>query len=120
MHLTEMPRKVLIVDDHRDGADALGMLVEELGNQVQVTYSGRQAMQAAVVFQPELVLVDLVMPDVDGCSLIRALRKTPATCNAKIVVITGHKDTAHKEMALEAGCDDVFVKPVALTQIKFA
>jgi len=120
MLLTEIPRKVLIVDDHRDAADAMGMLVEELGNQVRVTYSGRQAMQAATVFQPELVLVDLVMPDMDGCSLIAALRKTPAFCNTKIVVITGHKDTAHREMALSAGCDDVFVKPVALTQIKSA
>ena len=58
--------RVLVVDNNRDGADALGLLVEELGNQVHVTYGGTQAFDVANTFRPDLMLVDLFMPEMDG------------------------------------------------------
>ena len=67
MPTTEKTLRVLVVDDNRDGADSLGLLVEELGNQVHVTYGGTKALEVAAVFRPDLMLVDLVMPDMDGC-----------------------------------------------------
>ena len=72
------PRRVLIVDDNRDGADTLGLLVEELGNEVHVTYSGSQALDVATAFRADLLLVDLVMPEIDGCNLARRFRQIPA------------------------------------------
>ena len=60
MPTTEKTLRVLIVDDNRDGADALGLLVEELGNQVHVTYGGTQALDVATAFRADLMLVDLV------------------------------------------------------------
>jgi CheY-like chemotaxis protein len=66
---TQKMLRVLVVDDDRDGADSLGLLLEELGNQVHVTYGGMQALNVAAVFQPQLMLLDLAMPDVDGCGL---------------------------------------------------
>lgn len=110
--------RVLIVDDNRDGADALGLLVEALGNQVHVTYGGIQALDVATAFQPDLMLIDLVMPDIDGCELATQLRHLPSFKQTKIVAITGLKDERHRVLAMKAGCDLVLTKPAALNEIK--
>ncbi len=110
--------RVLIVDDNRDGADSLGLLVEALGNQVHVTYGGTQALDVANAFQPDLMLIDLVMPDVDGCDLASQLRRMPAFKETKIVAITGLKDEKHRVLAMKAGFDLVLIKPAALADIK--
>lgn len=115
---SEKTLRVLVVDDNRDGADALGLLVEELGNQVHVTYGGTQALDVATAFRPDLMLVDLVMPEMDGCGLVIRLRQIPAFAQTKIVAITGQKDQEHKSLAMKAGFDTVLVKPSALTEIK--
>ncbi len=118
MATIEKSLRVLIVDDNRDGADALGLLVEALGNQVHVTYCGIQALDVATAFQPDLMLIDLVMPDIDGCDLAAQLRRMPSFKQTKIVAITGLKDDRHKELAMKAGCDMVLTKPTALDEIK--
>jgi len=118
MPTTDKTLRVLVVDDNRDGADALGLLVEELGNQVHVTYGGTQALDVATAFRPDLMLVDLVMPEMDGCGLVIRLRQIPAFAQTKIVAITGQKAEEHRSSAVKAGCDTVLVKPVALTEIK--
>ena len=110
--------RVLIVDDNRDGADALGLLVEALGNQVHVTYGGAQALDVATAFRPDLMFVDLLMPDMDGCSLVKRIRETPAFAQTKIVAITGLKDNEHKARAMKAGFDAYLVKPATLDAIK--
>ena len=118
MPTTEKTLRVLIVDDNRDGADALGLLVEALGSQVHVTYGGTQALDVATAFRPDLILVDLLMPDMDGCDLVMRLRQIPAFAHTKIVAITGLKDEGHKTLAMKAGFDSVVVKPAALTEIE--
>ncbi len=118
MPTTNKTLRVLIVDDNRDGADALGLLVEALGNQVHVTYGGMQALDVATAFRPDLMLVDLVMPDMDGRDLVMRFRQRPAFAHTTIVAITGLKEEEYKVMALRAGCDAVLVKPAALTEIK--
>lgn len=120
MSATEVTNRVLIVDDNRDGADALGLLVEELGNHVHVTYSGLQALDVATAFEPDLILVDLVMPGMGGCDLVMRLRQIQALNRTKIVAITGLKDVDNTTAAKRAGCDNVLSKPVALTDIKTA
>ena len=118
MPTTEKTLRVLIVDDNRDGADALGLLVEALGNQVHVTYGGKQALDVATAFRPDLMFVDLLMPDMDGCSLVKRIRETPAFAQTKIVAITGQKDNEHKAKAMKAGFDAYLVKPATLDEIK--
>lgn len=112
--------RVLIVDDHRDGADSLGMLIEELGHEVKVTYGGRQALDVATTFQADLFLVDLCMPDVDGCSLVKRLRASRPFAHSKIIAITGHANEERKALALKAGFDAVLFKPVTFTGIREA
>lgn len=115
---TEKILRVLVVDDDRDGADSLGLLVEELGNQAHVTYGGTQALDVATAFRPDLMLVDLVMPHMDGCRLVSRFRQNPAFAQTKIVAITGHKDEEHKALAMKAGFDLVLAKPVVLAEMQ--
>jgi len=112
--------RVLIVDDHRDGADSLGLLVEELDHQTHVTYGGRQALKVASDFQPDLMFVDMAMPDLDGCSLVNQFRQMPAFAHTRIVAITGHTGEGHKNLAIKSGCDAVLFKPFSPTHIKAA
>ena len=112
--------RVLVVDDNRDGADALGLLAEELGHEVHVTYGGLTALDVVRAFQPDLMLIDLAMPDMDGCSLVKRIHNLPAFAQTKLVAITGHADEGHKTFALKAGFDTVLFKPVALAEIKAA
>lgn len=118
MSTTDKSLRVLVVDDNLDGADALGLVVEALGNQVHVTYSGSKALQVATAFRPDLMLVDLVMPEMDGCSLVNRLRQIPAFAQTRIVAMTGHKDDERKSLALKAGFDAVLFKPISLAEIK--
>jgi CheY-like chemotaxis protein/uncharacterized protein YbcI len=118
MPTTEKTLRVLIVDDNLDGADALGLVAEELGNQVHVTYGGAKALEIAIAFRPDLMLVDLAMPDMDGCSLVKSFRQIPTFAQTRIVAITGHADEGHKTLATKAGFDTVLFKPVVLKEIK--
>lgn len=110
--------RVLVVDDNRDGADALGLLLEELDNAVHVTYGGVQALDVATAFRPDLMLVDLMMPGMDGCTLVTRFRQIPGFANAKIVAITGQKGDEYHALAMKAGCDLVLYKPVTLTAVR--
>ena len=119
MPTTEKTLRVLIVDDNRDGADALGLLIEELGNQVHVTYGGTTGTRRC----------DRISARSDARRFGRCLtwmvvvssmrfRQIPAFAQTKIVAITGQKDEEHKTLAMKAGFDAVLFKPVALTEIK--
>lgn len=110
--------RVLVVDDDRDGADTLGMVIEGLGHQVHVTYGGTQALDVATAFRPDLMLIDLSMPHINGCDLAVRFRQNPAFTQTRIVAITGHADEEHKTAAMKAGFDAVLFKPVTLTAIR--
>jgi CheY-like chemotaxis protein/uncharacterized protein YbcI len=118
MATTEKTLRVLVVDDNRDGADALGLLVEDLGNQVHVTYGGTQALDVAKTFRPDLMLFDLVMPEMDGSGLVGRLRQIPGFAQTRIVAVTGQKAQEDKSSAMKAGFDTVLFKPVARTEIE--
>jgi CheY-like chemotaxis protein len=118
MTTTDKNQRVLIVDDHRDGADALGWLLEELGNEVQVTYCATQALEVAPIFRPDLIFTDLSMPVMDGYGLVRRFRQLPDFAQTKIIAVTGRKSDEHKFLALSAGFDAVLFKPISLTEIK--
>ena len=118
MSTTVKTLRVLIVDDNRDGADALGLVVEALGNQVHVTYGGAHALDVATAFRADLLLVDLVMPDMSGCQLASHFRELPLFAHTKIVAVTGHKGAEHAAQAMKAGFDALIFKPVCLTDIQ--
>jgi uncharacterized protein YbcI len=92
--------------------------VEAFGNQVHVTYGGTQALDVATAFRPDLMLIDLAMPEMDGCHLVKLFRQRPAFTHTRIVAITGHADEGHRNLAKKAGFNAVLAKPVAMKDIE--
>ena len=81
--------RVLVVDDNQDAANTLGMLIEVLGHEVRTAYDGQHALTAATGFQPDLVLLDLGMPKMDGFEACRRIREQPWGSQATVVAVTG-------------------------------
>ncbi len=105
-------RKVLVTDDNEDAAMALAMLLTDMGNDVQIAHSGQEALNVAAKFRPDLILMDVAMPRLDGLEATRRLRMTEWGRRAAIVALTGWGQEADKRLSHEAGADDHLVKPV--------
>ncbi len=105
------PSRVLLVDDDHDAAESLGYLLEHLGHQVVVADSGDQALEIAAVERFDVLVSDLDMPMIDGCSLLRELRRRPATAHLPAVALSGHATPDDVARALAAGFDRHIAKP---------
>jgi signal transduction histidine kinase/ActR/RegA family two-component response regulator len=104
--------RILVVDDNRDSADTLGALLQMSGHSVEVAYDGVSSLAAADEFQPEVVLLDIGMPDMDGYAVASRLRRRPGGDDTLLIAITGWGQPADKQRALEAGFDHHLTKPV--------
>lgn len=109
---TAVPRRVLVVDDNEDIVMTMRLLLTKLGHAVRVAYNGQQAMAEAESFRPEVVLMDIGLPVMDGYEAARQLRQQPWGRCIKLVAITGWGQARDVERALEAGFDHHVVKPV--------
>lgn len=105
--------KVLVVDDNQDAANSMSMLIEMLGHDVRTAYDGERALQAADGFHPDLVLLDLGMPVMDGYQACRRLREQPWGAAVKVVAVTGWGREEDRTRTRQAGFDGHLVKPVA-------
>jgi len=101
---------VLIAEDHEDSRDALQTLLEALGYRVRVARNGAEAVQEARAERPDLILMDMMMPGVDGFHATRTLRGDPAFAAVPIVALTAMEGA--RAAVLEAGCDDCVLKPI--------
>jgi PAS domain S-box-containing protein len=106
-------RRVLVVDDNVDAAMSLGMLLTAMGHEVQVLHDGAAAVENACANRPDLLLLDLTMPGLDGLRVAQRLRADPRCAGMRIVAITGHGREDDFRRSREAGFDDHVVKPVA-------
>jgi signal transduction histidine kinase/ActR/RegA family two-component response regulator len=107
-------RRVLVVDDSRDGADSLAMWLQAEGHDVRVAYGGHDAVATAQAWQPEIVLLDISMPGFDGYETAKALRKLPGGPALHLVAVTGWGQQADKHAAEDAGFDRHITKPIDL------
>ncbi len=105
-------RRVLIVDDNRDAADSLGMLLKLFGHEVRVVYDGWAALAEAPAFRPDIILLDIGLPRMDGYEVARRLRRQPESANILLVALTGFGQEQDRRRAQEAGFDAHCVKPV--------
>ncbi len=110
--------RVLVVDDNRDAADSLSLLVKLWGDDARAAYDGVQALEMALVQQPDVVLLDLTMPKMDGCQVVRRLRQQTAFADTLLIAITGWADQAHQLLCNEAGFDHYLVKPIDLVHLE--
>lgn len=107
---TDSAPLVLIAEDHEDSRDALSTLLAALGYRVAVAGNGREAVERARAATPDLILMDMMMPEVDGFQATRILREDAAFRAVPIVAITAMEGA--RKSVLEAGCDDLVVKPI--------
>ena len=105
-------QRMLIVDDNRDAADSLGMLMKVMGNDTRVAYDGREALTTASQFHPEVVLLDIGLPTMSGYEVARELRRRPGGAAMLLIATTGWGQPSDKEQSREAGFDHHLVKPV--------
>jgi signal transduction histidine kinase/CheY-like chemotaxis protein len=111
-------QRVLIVDDNRDAAESLAMLVELLGSTAHAAFSGPSALAEAADFKPTVALLDLTMPGMDGFELARRLRKQEATRGLRLIALSGRGEDAYRLRSRAAGFDAHLVKPVDLPTLQ--
>nr|WP_229223499.1 ATP-binding protein [Duganella sp. sic0402] len=104
--------RVLVVDDNIDAAQTLQLLLEAGGHHVTVAHTALAALEIAQAQSPELCLLDIGLPDISGYDLARGLRALPHTARATLVAVTGYGRREDRELAIAAGFDHYFVKPV--------
>ena len=105
-------RRVLVVDDNIDQARTLAVLLDDMGHETEFALSGRAALDVARRFRPDVVVLDLALPDMDGALVCRQLRTEPGFERVRILMVTGSVREGDRERALESGCDQFLQKPV--------
>ena len=107
-------RRILVVDDNRDTADSLAILLEQCGNETLTAYDGGEAVQAAASFRPSVVLLDIGLPTMDGYEAARKIREQPWGRGMVLVALTGWGSDEHRRESKAAGFDAHLVKPADL------
>jgi CheY-like chemotaxis protein len=105
------PHRVLVVDDNPDAADSLAMLLQALGNDVRVAYDGEEAVDKALQFSPEIVLLDIGLPKMHGYDVAKKIRGAQGR-DVLLVAVTGWGQEEDRRRSREAGFDFHFTKPV--------
>jgi CheY-like chemotaxis protein len=112
------PKAILIVDDNRDAADSLAMLLELGGHQVTAVYSAPEALKRASELKPAVILLDIGLPEIDGCEVARRMRGMPELRGVRLVALTGHGRDEDRERTRDAGFDHHLVKPIDLDELE--
>jgi CheY-like chemotaxis protein len=102
----------MVVDDNVDAAAMLAMLLEASGHRVVVEHDARQALARARKEAPQVCLLDIGLPEIDGNALARQLRSVPETAGAMLIAVTGYGHEKDREQSLAAGFDHHLVKPI--------
>ncbi|MFL5521843.1 MAG: ATP-binding protein [Gemmatimonadales bacterium] len=111
------PRRILVVDDGEDQARSLGMLLELMGHRVRVALDGPSALRAAEDFQPEVALIDIGLPGINGYEVARRIRANPRLGDILLIAQTGWGQEEDRQRSHAAGFDEHLVKPVDLEDL---
>src|SRR5581483_3173956 len=111
------PRRILVVDDNADAAHSMGMLLELSGHTVAYALDGLQALRTAAQLRPDVILLDLGLPGMDGYAVAARLRSDPAMAHAALIALTGYGQQEDKARTLAAGFDHHLVKPIDQAQL---
>jgi PAS domain S-box-containing protein len=111
-------RRVLVVDDNRDAAETLAVLLRADGHDVHVAFDGLTALKAADILQPEVILLDIGLPQMDGYEVARRLRQLPGLEKALLIALTGYGQEEDRRRSHEAGFDRHLVKPIDVSMLQ--
>ena len=109
--------KILLVEDNEMNRDMLSRRLERKGFEVVMAVDGGQAVAMAASEHPDLILMDISLPVIDGCEATRRIKADPQTAGTPIIALTAHAMASDREKTLEAGCDDYDTKPVDLPRL---
>ena len=110
--------RVMVIDDNQDAAETLAALLDSYGHVTRTLFDGPSALEAAAEFRPDVLLVDIGLPVMDGYELARRLREIPQTASARIIAITGYGQDSDRRRTADAGFDAHLVKPVNLETLQ--
>ncbi|QDT33264.1 ATP-binding protein [Thalassoglobus polymorphus] len=116
--MAQLSRRVLIVEDSAGIARMTAILFKKLGHLPEIALDGGTAIKKYKELQPEIVLLDLMLPDMSGLEVTQEIRRLDPHDATLIVVLTGHGDDEHRQLAKESGCDEYLVKPVDVRDLK--
>ena len=109
--------KILLVEDNEMNRDMLSRRLERRGYEVSIATDGQMAVDMARAQGPDLILMDMSLPVMDGWEATRALKSSAETRDIPVIALTAHAMSTDKDKALEAGCDDYDTKPVELSRL---
>ncbi|MBV9173914.1 MAG: response regulator [Chloroflexi bacterium] len=109
--------KILVVEDNEMNRDMLCRRLERKGYQVLMAEDGRQGVAMAQSERPDLILMDMSLPVLDGWEATRHIKATPETGGVPVIALTAHAMSGDRERAIEAGCDDYETKPIELARL---
>jgi PAS domain S-box-containing protein len=104
--------RVLVVDDNVDAANMIDMMLQHFGHQTETVYSAQSALEMAVEYRPDFVVLDIGLPGMDGYEVARRLRQIPELKDTRLIAATGYGQDADRQRAEEAGFDYHLVKPI--------
>jgi PAS domain S-box-containing protein len=110
-------RRILLVDDNHDSVESLAMLLEHEGHETNVAYDGGQAVEKAMTWRPDVILLDIGLPVMNGYDACRAIRRQPGGKELRIIALSGWGQEQDRAMAREAGFDEHLVKPVNIAAL---
>lgn len=110
--------RLLIADDNRGGADTLAILMRREGYQVEVAYDGQKAVELALAFDPDVFILDLDMPVLDGFQTVNRLRAMPRFVHKPCIALTSYSDQSHMDEASRVQFDDYLIKPCELDVLR--
>jgi len=111
-------RRILVADDNIDAASSLGMLLEMMGHEVCIVHDGVEAVEKATTFGPDIILLDLGMPQLNGYEACARIREQPSNKRTLIVALTGWTQEDKKQRSQRAGVDLHLIKPVELPALE--
>jgi len=111
-------RRILVVDDNRDSAASMATMLRLLGNEVRIAHDGVEAIELAEPFRPQVVLMDVGMPRLNGYDATRRIRAQPWGRDVVVIALTGWSQEVDRAKSKEAGCDGHLVKPVVRSELE--
>lgn len=109
--------RILLVEDNEMNRDMLSRRLQRRGYEVIIAVDGQQGVGMAKSEAPDLILMDMSLPVIDGWEATRTLKAAPETMHIPVIALTAHAMSTDREKALEAGCDDYDTKPIELSRL---
>ncbi|MBW8010478.1 MAG: response regulator [Chloroflexi bacterium] len=104
--------KILVIEDNQDNRDLVSFLLEHAGHEITTAVNGIEGIEAAQVQHPDLILLDLALPEMDGWEVAKKLKTDPTTSDITLVALTAYTMPEDKRRAMDAGCEGYLSKPI--------